>query len=97
MIIKSLIPEIEQKLCRMVYQKINKDHPKSDLTYAAASAMIPIFEGKSASSIQKQLGLSYSNAKKLKNGEKIGRKVTEGKFSPAVLCDIVKFYSRGHF
>ena len=66
---------------------------KSELIYTLLTALSPFFTKTSISDIQKYLGINFANAKKIKNGEKLGRKVYDRIISEEVVKNIVEYYN----
>ena len=65
---------------------------RSDTTYTVLSKLSPFLSKKSVTDIQKCLGVNFDNAKKIKNGEKLGRKVYDKIINEEVVNKIVQFY-----
>ena len=65
---------------------------KSELVYSAISFHSHYFKDKTITSIQKYLGLNFENAKKVKNGIPLGKKVYNKTVDSGAVEKIVKYF-----
>ena len=84
--------ETAEKFSDMIKALKHSTGEKSEITYTVLTHMSSFFRGYSISQIQKYLGVNFVNAKKIKNGEKLGRKVYTRIISDEVVYKVVKYY-----
>ena len=82
------------ELCTIVINGIKKEFgERSDAAVATINIIRPYLEQRSISDIQNICRVSFDNAKKVKNGEKMVRKVYNKKITQTIVNDIQNFLS----
>ena len=85
--------EIEAEICAKLAKNYkDKYGEKSEIAYDALSVLAQYFRGKKITYIQKQLGVAYDNARKIRDGLQLGRKVYNRVINNEVVEKIVNFF-----
>ena len=79
-------------VCSTIHQKLTKDSPKTNPSYAILAEMSPLVTGEKVSSIRKKFKVSFNVAKKISVGDKIKRKESAHKFCEVKASKIKSFY-----